>query len=490
MLTHARVWWCLAIAVGLVAGRPALAQTHRHTGSTADSTHHHATPKRPAATAKRPAPTSKRPAAAAKRQTQQKQGHEHGKQPSGSMQGMDHGRMAQTMDHGEQGTMGAMYGPYPMTREASGTAWQPDRARHRGLHWMRGSWMLMLHGAADLVLDTQGGLRGDDKIFSSNMLMGMAQRPVGPGKLGLRAMLSLEPATIGKNGYPLLLQTGETADGQTRLIDRQHPHDLFMELAASYSISSGNRSLFLYGGLPGEPALGPPAFMHRFSGMAVPQAPITHHWLDSSHITFGVLTAGGVLGPAKLEASAFRGREPDQNRYDIESPKLDSHSFRFSLNPTPSWALQASYGRLTSPEQLEPDVDVDRTTASAIHAADWGTGHWETTLAWGRNRSRPGPTLDAIVLESAMQLRERHTLFARAERVEKNELFPEGDPRDGLVYRVGQLAAGYRYDFWRSERVALGLGALGTISFVSRSIRDVYGGDPTSGMVFAHVELR
>jgi hypothetical protein len=196
-----------------------------------------------------------------------------------------------------------------------------------------------------------------------------------------------------------------------------------------------------------------------------------------------------VAGPAKLEASAFRGREPDENRFDVESPKLDSHSFRASWNPSPAWALQASYGRLKSPEQLEPDVDVDRTTASAIHAAQWGAGHWETTLAWGRNRSRPGPTLDAITLESAAQLGGRHTLFARAERVEKNELFSEGDPRERQVFEVGQVSAGYRFDFWRSEHVAIGLGALGSVSIVPRAIRDAYGDDPTSGIVFGHVEL-
>jgi hypothetical protein len=403
--------------------------------------------------------------------------------PGMHMQGMDH-------EHMDHMAMSAMYGPYPMTREASGTSWQPDLAMHRGIHEMKGAWMLMLHGQADLVLDGQSGGRGDDKIFNSNMLMGMAQRPVGPGRLGLRTMISLEPATIGKGGYPLLLQTGETANGRTRLIDRQHPHDLFMELAASYSISSRNRSLFIYGGLPGEPALGPPAFMHRFSGMAFPQAPITHHWLDSSHITFGVLTGGVVLGPAKVEASAFRGREPDENRYGIESPKLDSHSFRLSLNPAPAWALQASYGRLNSPEQLEPGVDVDRTTASAVYAADWGLGHWETTLAWGENRSRPGPKLDAVALESAVQLRQKHTIFVRAERVEKNELFPEGDPRDGRAFNVGQVSAGYRYDFWRSAHAALGLGAVESISIVPRAIQDVYGDDPVSGMLFAHAELR
>ena len=403
------------------------------------------------------------------------------------MQGM---QMPGGMGMHEHTQMKGMYGPYPMTREASGTSWQPDRAHHMGIHTMSGSWMLMLHGTADVVFDHQGGNRGDEKVFSSNMLMGMAQRDVGPGHLGLRAMISAEPATIGKSGYPLLLQTGETADGVTPLIDRQHPHDLFMELAGAYSVSNGNRSLFLYAGLPGEPALGPPAFMHRFSGMAIPEAPITHHWLDSSHITFGVVTAGAVLGGLKLEASAFRGREPDQNRFNIESPKLDSHSFRVSLNPTPAWAFQVSHGRLKSPEQLEPGIDVDRTTASVVYARDGRTAHWESTLAWGRNKNRPGATLDAFDAESALELHGKHTLFARVERAEKNELFPPGDPRAGRTFDVGAMSAGYRFDFWRGSHAAAGIGALGSIAGVPSEIRDVYGRNPVSAMVFTHLELR
>jgi hypothetical protein len=409
-------------------------------------------------------------------------GHE-GVQDMPGMKGM-------AMHEHQHMAMKGMYGPYPLTREASGTSWQPDRARHMGIHERRGAWMLMLHGMADLSYDHQGGDRGDEKVFSANMLMGMAQRELGPGRLGLRAMMSAEPATIGKSGYPLLLQTGETANGRGPLIDRQHPHDLFMELAGSYSVSRGKRSLFLYGGLPGEPALGPPAFMHRFSASSIPLAPITHHWLDSSHITYGVLTAGAVLDRLKLEGSVFRGREPDQNRYGIESPKLDSYSYRVSLNPTPAWAFQASRGRLRSPEQLDPDIDVDRTTLSAIYARDWRAGHWESTLAWGQNRNRPGTRLDALTAESAVQLRGKHTIFARLERVKKDELFPPGDPRDGVVYGVGSALAGYRYDFWRQGHVALGLGALGTISSVPAAIRDVYGRDPASFLVFTHAELR
>lgn len=423
--------------------------------------------------------------------------HDHGSMPADSGAAR-RPRAAQThdmgaheaMEHRHGSSMRGLYGPYPMSRETSGTAWQPDRAGHQGIHATRGSWTLMLHAMADLVYDDQGSPRGDDKFFSANMVMAMARRDLGPGTFGLRAMLSAEPATIGKEGYPLLLQTGETADGETHLIDRQHPHDLFMELAATYSVSSGKRALFVYGGLPGEPALGPPAFMHRFSGMSNPMAPLAHHWLDSSHITFGVLSAGLVWGGAKLEASAFRGREPNQNRYDIESPDLDSHSFRLSLNPGPAWSLQGSYGRLHSPEQLEPEVNVDRTTASAMVAGEGAGKRWGATAAWGRNRNRPGPILDAFSVEGALELRQRHTFFARAERAEKNELFQEDESRHGQVFDVGAIGGGYRFDFWRRGRVTTGIGVAGTVSFVADAIRDVYGRNPTSALLFGHIELR
>ena len=447
-MTPARVGLGLILALGLGLAGPSFAQEHMHHGSVVDTS----------ATA---------PA-----------GHD--------MTAMGHDMGAMHHDH----AMTGLFGAYPMTREASGTSWQPDRAAHLGFHSMHGAWTLMLHGMVDVIVDDQGGPRGDQKVFSSNMLMGMASRPLGPGTLGTRVMMSIEPSTIGKEGYPLLLQTGETADGRTPLIDRQHPHDLFMELAASYSVASGNRSLFLYGGLPGEPALGPPAFMHRFSASSIPEAPITHHWLDSSHITYGVLTAGAVWGGVKAEASAFRGREPDENRYDIESPKLDSHSFRLSVNPTPAWSFQVSYGRLHSPEQLEPEVDVDRTTASAMVAGGDEGRRREAMLAWGQNRNRPGAHLDAFTLEGAAELKPRHMVFARGEMVEKDELFAEGEPRHGNVYDVGVVEGGYRFEVWQSTHVTAGLGGLGTISFVPSSIQDAYGDRPASWMLFTHIALR
>jgi hypothetical protein len=405
------------------------------------------------------------------------------------MQGMEGMEGMEGMDHGMAGHgMHSMFGPYPMTREASGTAWQPDSAPHGGLHRMAGDWELMTHGFVQLIYDDQDGPRGGTKSFSENMLMGMANRPLGPGRLGLRAMLAAEPWTIGRGGYPLLLQTGETANGVDPLVDRQHPHDLFMELAASWSVLVGRpedqSSVFLYLGLPGEPALGPPAFMHRFSAMENPEAPLSHHWLDSTHITFGVATLAWVRGPFKLEGSVFTGREPDENRTNIESPKMDSWSTRLSFNPTKNWSLQASYGRLHSPEQLEPEIDTDRATLSAIYNRPLPTGNWQTTLAWGRNTRNPGTTTQAWLLESAATCR-RHTLFARAEKLENVELFGH----EGGVFNVGKFSLGYIYDVISTDTYKLGLGGLGSVAFIPNEIKDAYGDRPVSWMGFLRVRV-
>lgn len=470
MNEHMRRWVAALGVFAVVWPVTGHAQELHHHPAAADTTKHTATP-------------AHSHAGATQGKTQST--HQHGSSSHGSMQGMD----MSGMDVGDM-PMSGMYGPYAMSREASGTSWQPQAAKHEGVHIMAGPWMVMLHGFVDGTYDNQGGHRGDTKVFSNNMGMAMAQRTLGPGSFGLRTMLSVEPATVGKEGYPLLLQTGETADGVTHLIDRQHPHDLFMELAGTYSVSRGDRSLFVYGGLPGEPALGPPAFMHRFSGVNIPVAPITHHWLDSTHITYGVLTAGAVVDRVKVEASAFHGREPDENRWDIESGTLDSHSFRLSVNPTDRWALQVSYGRIHSPEQLEPEVNQDRVTASAMYDGTWGdTGRWEGTLAWGQNQNSPGHTLNAFMAEGAFESGQRHTFFARAEKVEKDELFLEPDPRAGEVFDVGELTAGYRYDFLRREHWLLGLGGAGTLSLIPSELEADYGAHPASAVVFLHAAL-
>ena len=386
-------------------------------------------------------------------------------------------------------SMTGLLGPYAMTRESSGTSWQPEATPMDGLHLMQDDWM-MLHGMATAIYDDQAGARGGQQVFSTNMVMGMAQRPWGPGTFGARTMLTLEPATIGRKGYPLLLQTGETGDGRTPLIDRQHPHDLFMELAASYSLPmSADSSTFVYVGLPGEPALGPPTFMHRFSGLDNPEAPVTHHWLDSTHVTFGVATVGAGWDRVKIEGSVFNGHEPDQRRWNIEEPRFNSFAGRISYNPTEQWALQVSAGHLDSPEQLEPGVDTDRTTASAIYHQRGQAYDWQTTLAWGQNDHRPGRTLGAWLLESAVIIHQTHTLFARAETVQKDNLFPEGDPQHGRMFRVNKISAGYIYDFPAWHHVQCGIGGLGSVALLPSRLDAAYDETPVSFLVFARAKL-
>lgn len=390
--------------------------------------------------------------------------------------------------------MNGMFGSYPMTRESSGTSWQPQATPMDGLHWMKQDWTLMFHGFATGIYDRQGGKRGDDKFFSSNMFSFMAQRPLGPGTFGFRSMFSLEPATIGKRGYPLLLQTGETADGRTPLVDRQHPHDLLMELALSYSFRlSENSSLFAYFGMPGEPALGPPTFMHRFSGMEIPEAPITHHWLDSTHITYGVATLGYVWKNVKLDASIFTGREPDQNRWNFDKPRFDSYSVRLSYNPTPAWALQVSYGYLKSPEQLEPNVNVDRVTFSGSYHKAWKENDWQTTFAWGLNHKRsndpPTSTSNAFLLESTLNLKKHHNILGRFENVSKDELFLESDPLHGRKFNVSKLSLGYLYDLSTWHHMRWGFGGLMGFHFFPESLHSTYGDFPVSFMLFARVRF-
>jgi hypothetical protein len=391
------------------------------------------------------------------------------------------------MDMSGPMAMPAMYGSYTMSREGSGTSWQPDTTPDAALQFRWSDWMLMVHGYIDGVADQQGGPRGRAKIFSESMLMVMAQRQLGPGTLGLHTMLSLD-ALMGPSGYPLLFATGETANGSTPLIDRQHPHDLFMELATSYSVPLGSTgSVFGYAGLPGEPALGPPAFMHRFSGADIPEAPITHHWLDSTHITEGVVTAGLVIGSVKLEASSFNGREPDQFRYNIETRSFDSQSARVSFNPSAQWSLQISQGFLKSPEQLEPDISVERRTASAIYQTRLAGYESGTTLAWGEDRRSNGVYTPALLLESTIKL-ERYTAFARLEHLSDDELFLPGSPFANQPFKISKLSVGGIDDVYQTHHVVLGFGALVSRYQHDAALDSSYG-DPTSAMLFVRAKI-
>jgi hypothetical protein len=391
-----------------------------------------------------------------------------------------------TADTTETTDRGAMVGPLgiPHSREGSGTSWLPDASPMYAVHAQAGPWSLMLHGSAFLQYVDEGGRRGESQLGSVNWLMGMARRPLGGGELALRAMLSAEPLTVGECGFPQLLQSGESCNGEP-LHDRQHPHDLLMELAAKYDRALADRvGMEVYGGPVAEPALGPVAFPHRPSAMPSPSAPISHHWLDASHISFGSVTAGVFGRRWKAEASVFNGREPDEYRYDFDFAPLDSYSGRVSLLPDERWALQLSAGHLTEAEPGEHGagrVDVDRYTASASHSRlIGGTGAWASTLAWGRN-VEAGRGSNALLAESMLDLG-RNVLFGRAEWVRKTghdlvlppELEDEG-------FGVSQLMGGYARQLAPVAGWVPGIGGRVSVSFVPSSLEPFYGGRASVG---------
>lgn len=407
--------------------------------------------------------------------------------------------MAQEMDHDMMDHSQMDHGDMDMSSEEVTTAdrrlaWAPGSGTARlpgaeggmhGLHVMAGDWMLMAHGYAWGVYTDQGGARGDDKAYVQSMAMLTGERQIGDRtKLTLKSMFSLEPA-MSARGYPNLFATGETANG-VALIDRQHPHDLFMELAARLDFDlGGGTSAFLYGGPVGEPALGPTAFMMRRSARYNPEAPISHHWFDSTHITYGVVTAGVASGPFQIEGSAFRGREPDEERWGIETPKLDSWSVRASVNPTPNWSGQVSYGRIKAPEALHHGEDEGRFTASLSYADD----RLSITGAFSAKDRLPGPTLTAWLLEANWNLAGPHNLFGRIENVENDELFPEGDPLHGRAFRVTKMQAGYAYRIPLTGPLNLALGGSGAVYAKPEALDAAYGRHPVGWTAFAKLSL-
>jgi hypothetical protein len=405
----------------------------------------------------------------------------------------DHGMMHDTtmqMQHPMQMPMSSSLSlSLPMNRNGSGTGWQPDSTPIFGTMHHFGPWMLMAHGDLFLRYNSQNfnndGKRGNDRqVDAPNWAMLMLQRQAGRnGLFAITGMFSLDRLTMGGEGYPLLFQTGESWNGAP-LIDRQHPHDLVSGLSVSYSHRlSPQADVFAYFGYPGEPALGPVAFMHRGSAWGNPDATLGHHWQDATHIVFGVATLGVRLGMFKMEVCSFTGREPNENRYNFDKPRFDSYSYRLSMNPGARWALQFSQGFLKSPEALHLDEDVWRTTASVSQSQPLGMGHYLlSSLLFGMNKTNDDQE-PSFGLESALLL-DRWSFFARYEYLQKSgeELVLDGEPHHN--YSIHALKPGMAFRFASIYKIDLRLGAQATFHFIEEALHPVYGDSPMAAEVF------
>jgi len=371
--------------------------------------------------------------------------------------------------------------------QASGTSMNPRAWSMPMIETSSGGWQFLFMGTAFVVDTQQSGPRGADKLYSPNWGMFEAVHRVGRGAFLFQLMPSLEPLTIANRRYPELFQTGETAYGKP-LVDAQHPHNLIMAAGFQYAYPiSETTTLQAYFAPVGDPALGPVAFPHRASAAELPQAPLGHHWQDSTHIADEVVTAAVAHRWIRLEASGFHGAEPDENRWHIEAGALDSWSARLSVFPSDNWMAQVSAGRLTHPEALQPG-DVLRSTASLHYSKPVPAGDWSTSVIWGRNHDTfDHRDTNSYLLESVFPLTRRNLLTGRIELVDKDELYV-GPP--GSSYRIAAYTAGYTRDVQIFQHVETGIGANVSTYGVPQAIVPYYSAHPFAVNMYLRMRLR
>jgi len=382
---------------------------------------------------------------------------------------------------------------------SSGTSIEPKVTSESEpmIHTSFGSWIFMFHANAFLTDIQQSGPRGGDKLFSGNWAMPMFLRQVGRNSIGFRTMISLDPLTVTRRRYPELFQSGETAYGLP-IVDGQHPHDLFMEIAGRYDFKVNDRSqIFLYGGPLGEPALGPTAFPHRSSSSENPFAVLGHHQQDSTHISNSVITLGYALGPVQLEASTFHGREPDENRWNIDGGTPDSFATRLTVAAGTNLSGQFSIGRINSREVLEPDLDTLRTTASLHHNVRFTSGHVATSLIWGRNKDverHDRRIFNAYTAESTLNFRTSNWTWIRIENVDRDRTLLIGERPAALDVEhtpIGRVQA-YTFGYARDLPIAVpsikvALGAQMTTYGLTSQLKSIYGEHPAGFAVFLRI---
>lgn len=380
---------------------------------------------------------------------------------------------------------------------SSGTSAEPNSTPSPMIMTMKGNWMLMFHANTFVVDTQQTGPRGGDKLFSTNWLMPMAERELGTGELTVRAMFSLEPATVTDERYPLLFQQGETAYG-VPIADGQHPHNFFMEVAGLYDLHFGEHGLLSFYLAPeGDPAIGPAAYPHRASALEDPAGTLGHHQEDSTHISNDVVTVGVTDRIIRIEASGFHGREPDEHRWKFERGKIDSWSTRLTLQPGQNWSGQFSYARIASPEALFPAEDQGRMTASVMYNRPVAHGNWASTVLWGRTRSLTDSAKEnSYLLESTLRFKSSNYAWIRLENAGRsNELLngehplPQGFKEEPLTH-VQAYIFGYDRDVNLILHLSTAIGAQVNAYGVGGPLRPIYGTDPVGVQVFLRIRVK
>ncbi len=400
-----------------------------------------------------------------------------------------------------------------LAHTSSGTSLQPASTPMPMLMRRSGDWTLMLHGEGFLseIQQHAANSRGGDKLFSTNWVMPMAQRRLGArGQLTVRAMISLEPATISNRSYPELFQQGETAYGRP-IVDGQHPHDFIMELGALYDLRIGEHSLLsLYAAPIGDPAIGPTAYPHRQSASEDPLATLGHHQQDSTHIAFNVLTAGYTWRTLRVEASGFHGGEPGESRWSAEpSPNghaIDSASARVTWSPTQNLTAQYSAAQIAQPEAVAPGQNQRRYTASlmlnrsiGVHhdttampgmdMASSASGNWATSLIWGRTRNQSTGLVEQSYLVESLLTQHANSVWLRAELAARTtELLPDAPPVEASAGHVQAYTLGYDRNVTIGS-LQLAPGVQFALDHSSAVLAPVYGKVPFSAVAFVRVRV-
>ena len=403
----------------------------------------------------------------------------------------------------------------PMNLDGSGTSWHPNSTPMEGLHRASAGWHFMLHGRSFVRYTRQdmfnAGYRGAQTFGAPTWIMGMATKPLSESsQLAFRAMFTAEPITEGLDGYPLLFQTGETYKG-IPLVDWQHPHDLIAELSITYSLQFTDKSgMFFYAALPGEPAIGPPAFMHRPSARHLPDSPIGHHWQDATHVTFGVGTLGLIYGPVKMDASIFTGREPDEERFGFDKPRFDSYSARISVNMSKRWSLQVSRAYIHGPEAHAPEIDMWRTAVALLYGHSSAKGHFSSAFVWGSNdptgdlgagnhlhfEGRNGTHLHAhtvtqqsFLLENDLS-RDHITFYNRIELLQKDGAELGIPSLEDTLFWIGSGTVGLSKPVMRAKFFDTMVGVQASVYLVPEELQYTYGQSPVSGQFYVRLNLQ